>query len=50
MSKRFIILDTETTGLEVTKGHKIIEIGAVVLNDRKKSSVSDFRWLGTWSP
>ena len=38
MSKRFIILDTETTGLEVTKGHKIIEIGAVVLNDRKKSS------------
>ena len=38
MSKRFIILDTETTGLEVTKGHKIIEIGAVVLNGRKKSS------------
>ena len=38
MAKRFIILDTETTGLEVTKGHKIIEIGAVVLNDRKKST------------
>jgi len=38
MAKKFIILDTETTGLEVTKGHKIIEIGAVVLNDRKKSS------------
>ena len=38
MAKKFIILDTETTGLEVRQGHKIIEIGAVVLNDRKKSS------------
>jgi DNA polymerase-3 subunit epsilon len=38
MAKKFIILDTETTGLEVAKGHKIIEIGAVVLNDRKKSA------------
>ena len=35
---RQIILDTETTGLDVTRNHKIIEIGAVVLNDRKKSS------------
>ena len=37
MAKEFIILDTETTGLEVHQGHRIIEIGAVLLNDRKKS-------------
>ena len=37
MAKKFIILDTETTGLEVYQGHRIIEIGAVLLNDRKKS-------------
>lgn len=37
MTKKYIILDTETTGLEVKQGHRIIEIGAVLLNDRKKS-------------
>ena len=37
MAKKYIILDTETTGLEVSQGHRVIEIGAVVLNDRKKS-------------
>ena len=37
MSKKYIILDTETTGLEVKQGHKVIEIGAILLNDRKKS-------------
>ena len=37
MAKKYIILDTETTGLEVKQGHRIIEIGAVLLNDRKKS-------------
>ena len=37
MSKKYIILDTETTGLEVKQGHRVIEIGAVLLNDRKKS-------------
>jgi len=26
---RQIVLDTETTGLEVTQNHRIIEIGAV---------------------
>jgi DNA polymerase-3 subunit epsilon len=30
-------LDTETTGLEVDQGHRIIEIGAVLLEDRKKT-------------
>ena len=32
---RQIVLDTETTGLEVTEGHRIIEIGCVELVDRK---------------
>jgi DNA polymerase-3 subunit epsilon len=37
MIKKYIILDTETTGLEVQQGHRIIEIGAVLINDRNKS-------------
>ncbi len=32
---RQIVLDTETTGLEVSLGHRIIEIGGVELIDRK---------------
>ncbi len=32
---RHIVLDTETTGLEVSQGHRIIEIGCVELVDRK---------------
>ncbi|NND68107.1 MAG: DNA polymerase III subunit epsilon [Halioglobus sp.] len=32
---RQIVLDTETTGLEVTQGHRIIEIGCVELVNRK---------------
>ncbi len=35
MSKRQIILDTETTGLEPQQGHRIIEIGCVEMVDRK---------------
>ena len=37
MTKKYIVLDTETTGLEVKAGHRVIEIGAVLVNDRKKS-------------
>jgi DNA polymerase-3 subunit epsilon len=37
MPKKYIVLDTETTGLEVKQGHRVIEIGAVLVNDRKKS-------------
>ena len=37
MSKKYIVLDTETTGLEYKQGHRVIEIGAVLMNDRKKS-------------
>lgn len=32
---RQIVLDTETTGLEPSQGHRIIEIGCVELIDRK---------------
>lgn len=34
-SQRQIILDTETTGLEVGEGHRIIEIGAIELVNRR---------------
>ena len=32
---RQVVLDTETTGLEVKEGHRIIEIGGIELFDRK---------------
>ncbi len=35
---RQIILDTETTGLEVEKGHRIIEIGCVELVNRRRTN------------
>ncbi len=35
MTHRQIVLDTETTGLEAAKGHRIIEIGCVELINRK---------------
>jgi DNA polymerase-3 subunit epsilon len=35
MAERQIILDTETTGLPVSEGHRLVEIGAVELIDRQ---------------
>lgn len=35
VSRRQIALDTETTGLSVTEGHRVIEIGCVELVNRK---------------
>ncbi len=35
---RQIVLDTETTGLEPKQGHRIIEIGCVELNNRRKTN------------
>ncbi len=34
---RQVVLDTETTGLEVTRGHRVIEIGCVELLNRRPS-------------
>ena len=34
---RQIILDTETTGREISEGHRIIEIGCLELIDRRPS-------------
>lgn len=38
---RQIVLDTETTGLETSQGHRIIEIGCVEMIDRR---VTDNHW------
>ena len=32
--ERLVVLDTETTGLNVERGHKIIEIGCVEILNR----------------
>jgi len=37
MEKKLIVLDTETTGLEVEQGHRVIEIGAFLLDGRKRT-------------
>ncbi len=34
---RIVVLDTETTGLEVSQGHRVIEIGCVEVVDRCRS-------------
>lgn len=31
---RYVMLDTETTGLKIEEGHRIIEVGCIELNDR----------------
>lgn len=38
---RQIVLDTETTGLETSQGHRIIEIGCIEIVDRR---VTDNHW------
>lgn len=42
---RQIVLDTETTGLEVTQGHRIIEIGCVELRNRRATGRHFHRYL-----
>lgn len=42
---RQVILDTETTGLEVEKGHRIIEIGCVELVNRRRTGNTFHRYL-----
>jgi len=38
MSERQIVLDTETTGLELAQGHRIIEIGCIEIVSRRVSA------------
>jgi len=42
---RQIVLDTETTGLEVGKGHRIIEIGAIELSERRPTGRKFHRYV-----
>ncbi len=42
---RQVVLDTETTGLEADQGHRIIEIGAVELIDRKQTGRRFHRYV-----
>ena len=42
---RQVVLDTETTGLEAERGHKIVEIGAVEVIDRRLSGRHFHRYL-----
>ncbi|GAB4187888.1 MAG: DNA polymerase III subunit epsilon [Wenzhouxiangellaceae bacterium] len=42
---RQVILDTETTGLEVSEGHRVIEIGAVELVERRRSGRHFHRYI-----
>lgn len=37
MHTRQVVIDTETTGLDATQGHRVIEIGCVELKNRRKT-------------
>jgi DNA polymerase-3 subunit epsilon len=45
MTKKLIVLDTETTGLEVEQGHRVVEVGAVALADRKRTDLHFHSYL-----
>jgi DNA polymerase-3 subunit epsilon len=45
MSMRQIVLDTETTGLEVQRGHRIVEIGCVELIQRRPTGNEFHRYI-----
>jgi DNA polymerase-3 subunit epsilon len=47
---RQIVLDTETTGLNAERGHRIIEIGCVELLERRRTGVSFQRYLNPDRP
>jgi DNA polymerase-3 subunit epsilon len=43
--QRQIILDTETTGLEVEQGHRLIEVGCVELKNRRPTNNNFHRYV-----
>jgi DNA polymerase-3 subunit epsilon len=45
MIKKLIVLDTETTGLEVEQGHRIVEVGAFALADRRRTDLHFHSYL-----
>ena len=45
MIKKLIVLDTETTGLEVEQGHRLVEVGAVALADRRRTDLHFHSYL-----
>ena len=42
---RQIVLDTETTGLDASRGHRVIEIGCVELSERRRTGREFHRYL-----
>jgi DNA polymerase-3 subunit epsilon len=42
---RQVVLDTETTGLELEQGHRIIEVGCVELVNRRRTNRTYHRYL-----
>ena len=42
---RQIVLDTETTGLDPQRGHRVIEIGCVELRERRRTGLTFQRYL-----
>lgn len=42
---RQVVLDTETTGLDASRGHRIIEIGCIELSERRATGRSFHRYL-----
>ena len=43
--ERLIVLDTETTGIKPSEGHRIIEVGAVEILDREITSTEFHRYV-----
>ena len=43
--ERLIVLDTETTGIKPSEGHRIIEVGAVQILDREITSTEFHRYV-----
>lgn len=42
---RYVVLDTETTGLEVRQGHRIIEIGCIEVNGRQVTDLHFHQYI-----
>lgn len=45
MSERQVVLDTETTGLEIGDGHRVIEVGCVELRNRRLTGADFHHYL-----